>query len=77
MNLRQPQLWSSAAKLLFLLSALVISAPNATAQTNIALAANKLNILYIGIDNPVTIAASGDSDKKVYVSSDDGEVKVE
>ena len=38
------------------------------AQTNIAVAPVKLNVLYIGVDNPVSVAASASTDEKVSVS---------
>ena len=42
------------------------------AQTNIAVAPNKLNVLYVGVDNPVSIAASNGSDDQVTVSISGG-----
>lgn len=37
-------------------------------QANASIALDKMNVLYIGVDNPVTIAASGGGDDKVQVS---------
>lgn len=37
-------------------------------QSNASIALDKMNVLYIGVDNPVTIAASGGGDDKVQVS---------
>ena len=34
-------------------------------QANASIALDKMNVLYIGVDNPVTIAASGGGDDKV------------
>lgn len=37
-------------------------------QANASIALDKMNVLYVGVDNPVTIAASGGGDDKVQVS---------
>ncbi|MEO8406319.1 MAG: gliding motility protein GldM [Chitinophagaceae bacterium] len=37
-------------------------------QANASIALDKMNVLYIGVDNPVTIAASGGGDDKTKVS---------
>ncbi len=37
-------------------------------QANASIALEKMNVLYIGVDNPVSIAASGGGDDKVHVS---------
>jgi gliding motility-associated protein GldM len=37
-------------------------------QANASIALDKMNVLYIGVDNPVTIAASGGGDDKVQAS---------
>ena len=37
-------------------------------QSNASIALDKMNVLYIGVDNPVTIAASGGGDDKVQAS---------
>jgi gliding motility-associated protein GldM len=37
-------------------------------QANASIALDKMNVLYIGVDNPVSIAASGGGDDKVQVS---------
>jgi hypothetical protein len=42
------------------------------AQTSVAIAPNKMNVLYIGVDNPVSIAAYGTTDDKVAVSINGG-----
>lgn len=42
-------------------------------QTNIAIAPNKMNVLYIGVDNPVSVAAAGGADERVSVSISGGE----
>lgn len=41
-------------------------------QANASIALDKMNVLYIGVDNPVTIAASGGGDDKVTVSVSGG-----
>ena len=37
-------------------------------SANASIALDKMNVLYIGVNNPVTIAASGGGDDKVNVS---------
>jgi gliding motility-associated protein GldM len=41
-------------------------------QSNASIALDKMNVLYIGVDNPVTIAASGGGDDKVQASISGG-----
>lgn len=41
-------------------------------SANASIALDKMNVLYIGVDNPVTIAASGGGDDKVNVSISGG-----
>ena len=41
-------------------------------QANASIALDKMNVLYIGVDNPVTIAASGGGDDKVQPSISGG-----
>jgi gliding motility-associated protein GldM len=41
-------------------------------QANASIALDKMNVLYIGVDNPVTIAASGGGDDKIQVSISGG-----
>jgi gliding motility-associated protein GldM len=41
-------------------------------QANASIALDKMNVLYIGVDNPVTIAASGGGDDKVQVGISGG-----
>jgi gliding motility-associated protein GldM len=41
-------------------------------QANASIALDKMNVLYIGVDNPVTIAASGGGDDKVQASISGG-----
>lgn len=72
MNPRKLQL-KPAATMLALLSAVLLASPMLTrAQTNIAIAPTKLNVFYIGVDNPVAIAASGAADDKVTVTINGG-----
>lgn len=53
---------------MLVLAAFSLSSLNSLAQTNIAVAPIKLNVLYIGVDNPVSVAASASTDEKVTVS---------
>jgi len=41
-------------------------------QANASIALDRMNVLYIGVDNPVSIAASGGGDDKVQVSINGG-----
>jgi gliding motility-associated protein GldM len=41
-------------------------------QSNASIALDKMNVLYIGVDNPITVAASGGGDDKVQVSISGG-----
>jgi gliding motility-associated protein GldM len=43
-------------------------------QANASIALDKMNVLYIGVDNPVTIAASGGGDDKVNASISQGQL---
>jgi hypothetical protein len=45
-------------------------------QTTVAVAPNKMNILYAGIDNPVSVATSGGADDRVTVAIEGGNGKV-
>jgi hypothetical protein len=66
----QPQNFFS--KLFFFTLTAFVGVSGLAQTTNIAVAPNKLNILYIGVDNPVSIAASGATDDKVSVEIDGG-----
>jgi len=54
-------------KLIFAIATSLLSLQG-LAQTNIAVVPVKLNVLYIGVDNPVSVAASASADEKVSVS---------
>ncbi|GAC1423252.1 MAG: gliding motility protein GldM [Flavisolibacter sp.] len=41
-------------------------------QANASIALDKMNVLYIGVDNPVTVAASGGGDDKIKASISSG-----
>ncbi len=41
-------------------------------QANASIALDKMNVLYIGVDNPISVAASGGGDDKVQVSISGG-----
>ena len=43
-------------------------------QSNASIALDKMNVLYIGVDNPVSVAASGGGDDKVSVSISNGSI---
>jgi gliding motility-associated protein GldM len=45
-----------------------IEIPYTVGQSNASIGLDKMNVLYIGVDNPVTIAASGGGDDKVQAS---------
>jgi hypothetical protein len=55
-------------KLLLIAASLLGSSIYTFGQTNIAIAPNKMNVLYIGVDNPLSVAASNGSDDKVTVT---------
>lgn len=46
--------------------------PYTVGQANASIALDKMNVLYIGVDNPVSIAASGGGDDKVNASINNG-----
>lgn len=48
----------------------------ATAQTNVVVAPIKMNVLYIGIDNPVSIAVPNNSNENITVSATGGDATV-
>lgn len=51
----------------------VLAGPVITiAQTTVAIAPAKMNVLYIGVDDPVSIAVAGGVDGKVQVSISGG-----
>lgn len=58
-------------RLLFILSLSLISIVSFE-QTNISVAPIKMNVLYIGVDNPVSVAVAGVADNKVTISIDGG-----
>ncbi|MET0637295.1 MAG: gliding motility protein GldM [Chitinophagaceae bacterium] len=43
-------------------------------QSNASIALDKMNVLYIGVDNPVTVAASGGGDDKTAVTINNGTI---
>jgi gliding motility-associated protein GldM len=43
-------------------------------QANASIALDKMNVLYIGVDNPVSIAASGGGDDRIQVSISSGSI---
>jgi hypothetical protein len=73
MNLSNLRPWQTLPKLVFM-SALLSGSISSSAQTNMVLAVApvKMNVFYIGVDNPVAIAASGATDEKVAVTISGG-----
>jgi hypothetical protein len=72
MNLRNFHFQLTAGKLFFMAGVLLLTSTITIAQTNIAIAPIKLNVLYVGVDNPISVAASGGTDDKVTVSISGG-----
>jgi hypothetical protein len=58
-------------RFLFIVSLSLISIVSSS-QTNIAVAPIKMNVLYIGVANPLSVAAAGAADNKVTISIDGG-----
>lgn len=56
------------SKLFFIVIALLAGTAFSYGQMNVSVAPIKMNVLYIGVDNPVSIAVSGATDDKVTVS---------
>src|SRR5688500_16828639 len=61
-----------SSKLFLFVFILLTASIYSAAQTSVAVAPNKMNVLYIGVDNPVSIAAYGATDDKVAVSISGG-----
>lgn len=59
---------------LFLLTAFAFSKALKSTPT-VSVAADKMNLFYIGIDNPITVAMAGIPSEKVKVSCDDAEIE--
>jgi hypothetical protein len=68
MNYRILHQLSAMNKLFFITTALLGGSLTVAGQTNVVVAASKMNVLYIGVDNPVTVAASDASDKNVSIT---------
>lgn len=60
-----------------LAAALFLISINASSQASFAVAPSKMNVLYIGVDNPVTVAASNSSEEQVSVTVSGGNGTVE
>jgi hypothetical protein len=56
----------------FLVTILLATSLISVGQTNIAVAPTKMNVFYIGVDNPVSVAASGAADDNITVSISGG-----
>jgi hypothetical protein len=72
MNHRNPHQFRAVHKMLFIVIALLTGSMITFGQTNVAIAPIKMNVLYIGVDNPVSVAASGGTDDKITVSVSGG-----
>lgn len=72
MNYRNLQRYHLAYQMFFIGAVLLTSSIIAIGQTNVSVAPIKMNVLYIGVDNPVSVAASGGTDDKVTVSINGG-----
>lgn len=59
---------------LFLLTAFAFSKALKSTST-VSVAADKMNLFYIGIDNPITVAMAGVPSDKVQVSCDDAKIE--
>jgi len=57
---------------LFMTATVLFASILANGQASIAVAPTKMNVLYIGVDNPVSVAASAGNDEKVTVSINGG-----
>ena len=60
------------SKNFFVATMLLAFSYSSVGQTSVAIAPDKMNVLYIGIDNPVSIAAYGTTEDKVAVSINGG-----
>jgi len=60
------------SKIFSVVSVLFLSILDTNAQSTIAIAPTKMNVFYIGVDNPVSIAASGGHDSKITVTKNGG-----
>lgn len=68
MNFSNQQLVNATRKMLFTAITLSAFASSSFGQTAVAVAPNKMNVLYIGVDNPISVAASESSNDRVNVS---------
>jgi len=72
MNLNNFQASQSMLKFFFVVVTLFTGLTYSIGQSVVAVAPEKMNVLYIGVDNPVSIAASSAADDKVTVSINGG-----
>jgi len=64
------------SKMLAILFAIIISMQLYSQKTNFAVvAADKMNVFYIGIDNPISIAAQGIQNDKLRITITNGTIK--
>ena len=59
-------------KSFFIATALLSCSVSSIGQKTVAVAPNKMNVFYIGVDNPISVAASGSSDDMVTVAINGG-----
>jgi hypothetical protein len=64
------------AQITMLAITLLTTSFNTNAQTYVSVAPSKMNVFYIGVDNPITVAASAAADNKVTVSIAGGGGKI-
>lgn len=72
MNIHNPPIRSFIRQLVLLAAVLLVIPWFTMAQTTVSIAPTKLNVLYIGVDNPVSVAASGGADDITTVSISGG-----
>src|SRR5262245_26367924 len=75
MKFKNRQRWHRASKLFPVLIAWLVN-PIFTSGQPVAIAPIKMNVFYIGIDNPVSVAASGGTDENTTVKVKGGEAMV-
>src|SRR5678815_2113139 len=65
-------LYNKLASRLFFIASMSLVSIIGFSQINIAVAPVKMNVLYIGVDNPLSVAAAGAVDDKVTISIEGG-----
>ena len=75
MNNKNHREWHAASKLLVVLI-IALAGPMLTPGQTVAVAPIKMNVFYIGVDNPVSVAASGGTDHNITLTVKGGEATV-